>query len=163
MRWLVLGILTALLATPTVWALEPKIDTLSSLDQQFMQRQRDEVDSLARRYLGERLRNAPESDLAILQELLDKRLVKHDEVETLQAMGVVLGDLLARSEGLHWVVYIDRRGRSRALEFPVQKEYLFPITMISRRVEAGVEVNVQQLYEQALEIAAEIKRRGPAI
>lgn len=160
MRWLMLGLLTALFAIPHAWAQTPRIESLSPLDQQFMQRQRDEIDSLARRYLGERLRRETDNDLAILQELLDKRLVKMDDQEVLQAMGIVMGDLLAQTEGLTWVVYTDRHGRSRALEFPVQKEYLFPVTMISRRAEVGIKVDVKELYEQAREIAAEIKQRG---
>jgi hypothetical protein len=37
---------------------------------------------------------------------------------------------------MHWIVYRDRAGRSRALQYRNDATYLFPVTMISRRVEA---------------------------
>lgn len=136
-------------------------DSLSPIDRQFMQQQRDAIDRLARLHLGEQLRQSA-SDLAILQRLLDQQLVSRDDTLTLQAMGVVLGDRLAAEEGLEWVIYTDRKGRSRALQIPGSKEVLFPITMISRRYETGLDVDVQALYDQAVNIVAEVRhRRSP--
>lgn len=136
-------------------------DSLSAIDQQFMQQQRDTIDHLARLHLGEQLRQSA-SDLVILQRLLDQQLVARDDTLTLQAMGVVLGDRLAADEGLEWVIYTDRKGRSRALQIPGSKEMLFPITMISRRYETGLNVDVQALYDQAVNIVAEVRhRRSP--
>ncbi len=121
-------------------------------DIQNMDKQRQIIDDLARRYLGTQIRKQRNNDLEVLQKLLDKRLIRKDQTLELQAMGVVLGDLYVKALGVHWVVYRDRAGKSRALQWSNKQDVLFPITMISRRVEAGIQVNVTQLYNKGLSI-----------
>ena len=130
----------------------PKISALGSLDRQFLQQQRNRVDELARFDLGRQLQTDKNNNLGILQTLLDRRVVTADQTLELQAMGVVLGDLLAAELGMKWVIYEDRYGRSRALQLGSSDNFLFPITMISRRVEAGAQVDVTAVYEKAYKI-----------
>lgn len=129
-----------------------QIDPLTQGDINFMDKQRGRIDDLAKRYLGMRLRQEKVNDLEILQKLLDQKLVKHDDVELLQAMGMVMGDIYVQELGVHWVVYRDRLGRSRALQWSNNETLLFPVTMISRRVEAGIDVNVNEVYNKGLAI-----------
>ena len=68
------------------------------------------------------------------------------------AMGVVMGDLLAAEFNLDWVVYEDRLGRSRALRDGDSDNYLFPITMISRRREVDNRTPVVDIYRKAADI-----------
>jgi hypothetical protein len=144
--WIVLA--TAVLAA------EPpgKISALGSLDRQFMEQQRNRIDELARFDLGRQLQADKNHNLDILQTLLDRRVVIANQTVELQAMGVVLGDLLAAELGMKWVIYEDRYGRSRALQLGSSDNFLFPITMISRRVEAGAQVDVSAVYEKAYKI-----------
>ena len=86
----------------------------------------------------------------MLQSLLDQRIVKSDQVLLLQAMGVVMGDLLSEELKMPWVIYEDKLGRSRALRLGVSDHYLFPITMISRRAEVGAPVDVRAIYDKAV-------------
>jgi hypothetical protein len=130
----------------------PKISALGSLDRQFLQQQRNRVDELARFDLGRQLQTDKNNNLGILQTLLDRRVVTADQTLELQAMGVVLGDLLAAELGMKWVIYEDRYGRSRALQLGSSDNFLFPITMISRRAEAGASVDVTAVYEKARKI-----------
>ena len=124
-----------------------------------MEQQRNTIDDLARRHLGRQLQREPQADLDILQLLLDKQLVKADDTLQLQAMGVVLGELYCEVLGVDWVVYDDERGRSRALRWKHQQELLYPITMISRRVEAGVQVSMEDIYQKGLAIMTPITQR----
>ncbi|MFT5034040.1 MAG: hypothetical protein ACI9OO_001976, partial [Bacteroidia bacterium] len=102
-----------------------------------------------------------QNDLEVLQALLDRKLVEADETSKLQGMGVVLGDILLKEKKLVWTIYTDRMGRSRALEIPGKREFVFPMTMISRRVEAGAEVNVLEVYKKAAKIVDVIQdKRG---
>lgn len=133
-------------------------EALSTLDRNWMESVKRRVDDLARTRVGQQLRGDA-SDLELLQRLLDERLIPADDTETLQGMGVVLGEQLQRDLGLSWTIYIDRLGRSRALEIPGTNEFLFPVTMISRRVEAGAEANVQEIYDRAREIVTEVRNR----
>lgn len=159
LKALILVLATTLL-TPLAWSQDAKIDSLSPIDREFMQNQRDSIDELARRHFGERLRGEVEPDLRLLQRLLDQHLIARDDTQTLQAMGVILGNHLASHERLDWVIYIDRQGRSRALRIPGTNEVLFPMTMISRRYETGLEVDVAELYRRAQEIVAAVRHRN---
>jgi hypothetical protein len=75
-------------------------------------------------------------------------------------MGVIMGDLLATDLDMHWVIYEDRLGRSRALRYQQSDNYLFPMTMISRRREADNHTPVADIYHKAREIIAS---RQPAM
>jgi hypothetical protein len=148
----------ALSLQPVVAAANFRIEQLSPVDQTYMQEQRDYIDQTARLQLGSQLNGTTEHDLRLLQRLLDRQLIGRDNTQGLQAMGVVLGDCLKREEGLSWVVYIDQHGRSRALAIPGQDEVVFPVTMISRRAEAGSKVDVNAVYDKARAAVAEIRK-----
>ena len=116
---------------------------------------------LAAASLGRRFNGNKNSDLQILQLLLDRRLVTPEQTRELQAMGVIMGDLLAADLDMHWVIYEDRQGRSRALRYRETEEYLFPITMISRRQEADNHTPVAAIYQKAYDIIAPLRPALP--
>lgn len=145
-------LLTLLLLLPasTLWAQDlVRISELTSLDRQYMGRQRQSIDDLAQRFLGRGCCSGSE-DVPVLQRLLDEGVVSNDQRRELQAMGIVLGDMLAAELGMDWVIYEDKLGRSRALRLGETDNYLFPATMISRRREADNEEPVQEVYERAM-------------
>lgn len=141
------------LAEETVQISEP-----SALDLQFMEQQRQIVQDLAAGNLGRQFNGDKTRDLELLQALLDRGLVRPDQVRELQAMGVIMGDLLAADLGMHWVIYEDSMGRSRALRWQESDNYLFPITMIARRREVGNETPVVDIYQKAYDT---IDKRRP--
>ena len=131
-----------------------RIGELTNTDLQYMADQRASLDDLATRNFGHPFNGNKDNDLTLLQNLLDKRLIRPDQARELQAMGVIMGDLLAADLGLHWVIYEDRVGRSRALRYKQSDDYLFPMTMISRRQEADNHTPVAAIYEKAHDIMA---------
>ncbi len=135
-----------------------RVEALSEVDRKYMQDQRDNIDQLARRHLGRQFNGEKRNDLDILQKILDQQLIRPEQTQLLQAMGVILGDALKKEEKLSWIIYIDRYGRSRALAIPTQDEVIFPITMISRRAEVGNRVDVSTLYATAQAAVAEIRK-----
>lgn len=137
------------LCTGAVHAQDLRIDELSALDRQFIMQQRALLDDLARSRLGRSFSGDRDDDLALLQTLLDRELVRSDQQQELQAMGVIMGDHLAEDLGMHWVVYQDKLGRSRALRYRDSDSYLFPMTMISRRREVGNMESVATIYDKA--------------
>ena len=128
---------------------EPRIGELSYLDRQFMAQQRALLEDLAARNLGRRFNGQRDKDLELLQLLLDRKLVRQDQAQELQAMGIIMGDLLAAEFDLRWVVYEDALGRSRALRDDVSDTYLFPVTMISRRRAVDNRTPVVDIYNRA--------------
>ena len=142
-------------AGPQSWAqnaiispntLDRRIEPLSPIDQQFMAAQRSNVETLANQ-LGQQLTGIPHRDLATLQRILELGLIAPDDKLELQALGVVLGDLLAGELNMNWVVYRDRAGRTRALQYGSSEVFLFPVTMISRRWEVGHQRPVADIFD----------------
>ena len=125
------------------------IESLTAIDRQFMADQRMRVERLANR-LGRGLTGVADRDLDTLQRILDDRLVPAEDTLTLQAMGVVFGDLLSDHLDMDWVVYRDHKGRSRALRYRQMDVYLFPVTMISRRQEGGSERRLKPLFDHTV-------------
>ena len=125
------------------------IESLTAIDRQFMADQRMRVERLANR-LGRGLTGVADRDLDTLQRILDDRLVPAEDTLTLQAMGVVFGDLLGDHLDMAWVVYRDHKGRSRALRYRQMDVYLFPVTMISRRQEGGSQRRLKPLFDDTV-------------
>ena len=153
-RLLVLVLLPALFVC-TSWSVAQSpnfdvlIEPLSAIDRQFMAEQHMHVEQLANR-LGRGLTGVADRDLNTLQRILDERMVPAEDTLTLQAMGVVFGDLLGDRLDMDWVVYRDNKGRSRALRYRQMDVYLFPITMISRRQEGGSERRLKPLFDDTV-------------
>ena len=137
-----------------------RIGELSKLDLQYMLQQRQYLTELTERHYGRGFNRSKQNDLGLLQRLLDDGLVTANQTQALQAMGVVMGDLLAAEFGLRWVIYEDQLGRSRALRYRETDNYLFPITMISRRREVDNRTPVSAIYDKA---AAEISAAIPPL
>jgi hypothetical protein len=114
-----------------------------------MAEQRMRVEQLANR-LGRGLTGVADRDLDTLQRILDERMVPAEDTLTLQAMGVVFGDLLGNRLDMDWVVYRDNKGRSRALRYRQMDVYLFPVTMISRRQEGRSERRLEPLFDDTV-------------
>ena len=130
--------------------LELQIRPLSAIDKHYMAEQRQTVESRANR-LGRRLSGVAERDLETLQRIIDLRWIDTKDIRTQQAMGIVFGDLLANQLDFDWVVYKDRAGRSRALRYRDQEIYIFPVTMLSRRLSASATLSVSELFDQQLQ------------
>ncbi|QIB66674.1 DUF3806 domain-containing protein [Kineobactrum salinum] len=153
--------LLSLLAAPASAQVNVEIGELSYLDRQYMSQQRSNLEDITRRHFGTGFNGEKAHDLELLQRILDRGLVRSTQTAELQAMGMVLGDLLADELDMHWVVYEDRQGRSRALRYRDTDNYLFPVTMISRRREAGNETSVEDIYQKAYDEIAPVRERLP--
>jgi hypothetical protein len=128
-----------------------RFDPLASGDERQLREQRDLVNDLARRHVGSVLTGRSAGDLRVLQQILDREVIARDETYALQALGVAFGDVIAAQLGLSWVVVSDDLGRSRALRLGQTEVVIFPVTMISKRVERRVPFSVDELYQKVVE------------
>jgi len=132
-----------------------KISDFAWIDRNHMEQQVKRVDDLARTRVGSQVRG-DKTDLETLQRIIDRDLIDTNDSLALQALGAVLGNVMAAEhDKLEWKIYEDEQGRSRALCVENTKECLFPITMLSRRMEVGLKPDVGRIYETALEIIEE--------
>lgn len=128
-----------------------KVSELTWADKNDLARKEQMVESIGQRHFGQSLRH-DKSDFELLQRIADRKLIKQNDLENLQALGVVLGNTLQQDLGLEWKVYTDEKGRSRALCVPDTEHCLFPMTMLSRRLEVGLPVNVEAIYQDAVAV-----------
>ncbi len=152
--WLIATILLNLSAGGHAQGLDAdyQISALGPGDQNFLRQQQELAESLVYEHLLSRLNGDQAHDIALLQRLLDKDVLRAEQRRELQALGVVLGRLLEKEFRLRWVVYIDELGRSRGLQVDNTTQVIFPLTMVSRRVEADAAVDVNEIYTKASDI-----------
>jgi len=137
------------------------IEELGWTDRSYLERQIADIDQLARTKLGVQL-NQTLDDLNILQTIVDRELIARDDTEGLQALGAVMGQLMLLDvPSLEWKIYTDAVGRSRALCAKNTQECLFPITMLSRRMEVGLKPDVKKVYEEGLSLLDEYVAQIP--
>lgn len=138
------------------------ITELSWMDKNKTEKQIQKINELTQTKLGSRIRQDL-SDITLLQRIVDKELVKIDDSDSQQAMGVILGNvMLADFAGtLEWKIYEDSIGRNRALCVKGTQECLFPVTMLSRRMEVGTKPNVQKIYDDSIDMMKEFLPQMP--
>ena len=143
--------LDELMKSVTKPTLDPVISGFGPGDVRKTETQRAQAAQLALGSLGATLGRRTDTDLDALQRLIDGGFVARDDVAMQQALGVVLGDALARDlPTLRWAVVDDRFGHSRMLRYRDSTSMFFPVTMISKRMGMGDPVDVRALYEQVV-------------
>lgn len=103
---------------------------------------------LIQRKLGILSINGTTTDFKAMQSLINRRMVRLDDVAVWQNLGVLFGDVLAREFNMIWVIYEDDLGASKALRWRKTDNFLFPITMLSKRAKYGEEINVAQIFDE---------------
>jgi hypothetical protein len=132
-----------------------QIEALSFGQIHVMDKQREDIKTLFARRLRVLSMKGMQSDLPYFQALIDQRILRLEQTEEWQALGVVFGDLLVNEFGLQWVSYEDELGASKALRWRTTDNFVFPVTVFSKRVQFREQIKVAEIYS-ALE--AEINR-----
>lgn len=128
----------------------PIIRAPNWLNQQFLIKQRKSIEEVTRSNFGQSLKIG-KGNIPILQRIINEELIPIENKLKLQALGIVLGDIIVEYDRkLAWQVYEDAEGSSHAVCLLDTKHCLFPATMLSRRIEAGATVDVRRIYEKVL-------------
>lgn len=87
--------------------------------------------------------------LAFLQDVLTRRDYEADDTVYYKALGMLFGSCLQyQYEDFHWVVVSDEYGREMALQYRDYALQCFPISMITKRIEDGEDIDVQYLMDE---------------
>jgi len=120
-----------------------------SVGQEFiLDAHRREMKDLITRRLGILKFKQDIDDLKTIQRLVDRGVIEQREVREWQAVGVVFGDILVNEFGLHWISYEDDLGLSKALRWEKTDNYVFPVTMFSRRVQFKQKIDAAAMFEK---------------
>ncbi|WP_084253122.1 DUF3806 domain-containing protein [Devriesea agamarum] len=86
--------------------------------------------------------------LQFIKQALESGRFTAEHTYELQSLGILLGDAMVRGARIdfEWVEVEDEYGIDPAINVPETSILLFPLTMISKRVEAGEEVDIYELF-----------------
>ncbi len=128
----------------------PVVLELNWLNEQFLIKQRNRLEKITRKHFGQQLK-VGEKNFPLLQRLVDEKTIPVDDTLELQAMGVILGDIFVEyHKNLSWRVYEDEQGKSHAVCVDESQHCLFPVTMLSRRIESGLKPNVKRIFDESV-------------
>ena len=103
----------------------------------------------------------PAGKLGTLRALLAAEVFAATQTYKLQCLGIVLGDALVLHSSLEWVIVEDDVGRDPALRLPGTSVIIYPLTMISKRVERGDSVDVFALFNDVSADVERLRGTGP--
>lgn len=101
-----------------------------------------------------------EGKLRLLDTILGAKWIKPSETFKLQCLGITLGDALVQELGMRWVSVEDEYGRDPAVRLPGTSIVIFPLTMISKRVERGETVDIYAMFSNVCSRVRELARDG---
>jgi hypothetical protein len=139
---------------------EQQITALIEADQARLRKQRAVVE----KYLGDedsmRKYKTAAGKLGTIRAVLQAGIFKPTQTYELQCLGVVLGDALVQEMGMEWIIVQDERGRDPAVRLLRTTIILFPLTMISKRLERGEQVDVFALFNTIAAHVEDLQRQG---
>jgi hypothetical protein len=98
------------------------------------------------------------SDLSLLQAVIDSAALQIDQTYELQCLGLALGRVFVSAiPGLDWAMFEDEYGRDPALRFEKSSILVFPLTMISKRIQDGENVDIVALFDGVSEHVSRLK------
>ena len=97
--------------------------------------------------------------LGTIRAILQSNIFKPSQTYELQCLGIVLGDAFVQELKMEWVMVEDDHGRDPAVRLPGTSIILFPLTMISKRVERGEKVDVFDLFNGVAAKVDEVQRK----
>jgi hypothetical protein len=101
------------------------------------------------------------NDLLLIQRVLDQGVVEPEATYTLQAFGLAFGRaFLNEFPDYDWWMVEDEHGRDPAIRYKESSLLIFPMTMISKRVEDGEPFDVPELFDELAKQLAELIQEG---
>jgi len=101
-----------------------------------------------------------EGKLRLLDTIVRSKWIERNETVKLQCLGITLGDAVVQEFAMRWVTVEDEYGRDPAVELPGTTILVFPLTMISKRIEQGEEVDIYDLFDGLCTKVREMKANG---
>lgn len=135
------------------------VAALTDLDRERLAKQRAFVESFLADDASRQKYQTTAGKLGTLRAILDAGAIEPGQTYELQCLGIVLGDALVQELGMEWVMVEDQHGRDPAVRVPGTTVILFPLTMISKRVERGEKVDVFSLFNQIADKLEDVRRR----
>ena len=137
-----------------------KVTVLTEADQKRLRDQRAVIEKFLPDDSSRQNFKKAAGKLGIIRAILDRNLFKPAQTYELQCLGIVLGDAFVQELKMEWVMVEDEHGRDPAVRLPKTSIILFPLTMISKRIERGEKVDVFDIFNGVAAKVEEMQRQG---
>jgi uncharacterized protein DUF3806 len=137
-----------------------KFTELSETDRARLDQQRAIVLAAAKQRYGTPVLTRTAKDLPVLQHLIDDKVFSKMQTYELQSLGIAFGDVLASELPLRWVMVTDEYGTDPTLRFKDTTVQVNALTMISKRIEKGEEVDLRELLRRTQEQLTRFSESG---
>lgn len=101
--------------------------------------------------------NTVDGKLHLLDVVLKSDWIEKHETAKLQSLGITFGDVIVQDMNFEWIEVEDEKGITPALRLPDTTLIIFPMTMISKRIERDESVDIYELYMALKEDVNRIK------
>ena len=101
--------------------------------------------------------NTLKGKLELLDIIIKSNWIIKTETYKLQCLGVTLGDALVQDLEFNWIEIEDEYGVDPAIKYKDTSLILFPLTMISKRIENDEFVDIFKLFEHLKSEVIELK------
>lgn len=139
---------------------EQTVTALTDADAKRLQDQRAAVEKHLGNEDSRKKYETAAGKLGTIRAVLKAGVFKREQANELQCLGVVLGDAFVQELGMEWIIVQDEHGRDPAVRMPNTKIIVYPLTMISKRVERGEEVDVFALFNAVAAQVESVHRGG---
>ena len=85
--------------------------------------------------------------LHLLQGIIENKYYGKNDTMELQSLGITFGDTLSQQLSLDWIEVEDEYGIDPALRYKNTSILIFPLTMISKRIENDEQVIIKELFD----------------
>lgn len=141
--------------------LDQSVTTLTESDQQRLQEQRAVIEQFVpNEHSLHSCRTTVAGKLGIIRAIIQQGIFKPNQKCELQSLGIVLGDAFVQELKMEWIMVEDDYGRDPALRLPGTSVIMYPLTMISKRIERGERVDVFELFNGVAARVQELSRLG---
>ncbi|MBC7996440.1 MAG: DUF3806 domain-containing protein [Leptolyngbya sp.] len=139
---------------------QQKITTLNEADKKRLSEERTVVEH----YLGdpaskEKYKTAA-GKVGTIRAILKAGVFKPNQTYELQCLGVVLGDAFVQELKMEWIMVEDEHGRDPAIRMQGTSTILYPLTMISKRIERGEKVDIFDMFNSTAAQIDQMKGHG---
>ena len=92
-----------------------------------------------------------EGKLKLLDVIIKSKWINKEETVKLQCLGITLGDALIQKLNLRWIEVEDNKNVDPALKLGDSSIILYPLIMISKRIENDETVDIYSLFDGIVE------------
>jgi len=127
--------------------MQDEVKPLSKKDETWLQQAEQHILQVLQAHYGNCEFTYTERDLVLVQRLIDDGFIKSDQLLEQQCLGVVLGNVFTHQTRMRWSVVTNDFGTLIAIYDAKIKFTLYPITMISQRMDDRRKIDMPALYK----------------